>query len=268
VSQHSQVASIRKGVDILIATPGRLLDLIQQGHINLKHIQYFVLDEADRMLDNGFLREVNRIIAMLPQKRQTLLFSATLSPAIEQLSSRLLKQPVRMSVQPVSSTTERISQSVYHVDKRDKQALLLHLLRSGDMDRVLIFTKMKYHADKISRGLVSAGIDAEAIHGNKTQSQRERTLNRFKSRKIKVLVATDVVARGIDIDELGHVINYELPDVAETYVHRIGRTGRKGRTGVAISFCSVEEKINLKDIQQLMATKIPVASHSAVFGSN
>jgi ATP-dependent RNA helicase RhlE len=268
VSQHSQVASIRRGVDILIATPGRLLDLIQQGHINLKHIQYFVLDEADRMLDNGFLREVNRIIAMLPQKRQTLLFSATLSPAIEQLSSRLLRQPVRMSVQPVSSTTERISQSVYHVDKRDKQALLLHLLRSGDMDRVLIFTKMKYHADKISRGLVSAGIDAEAIHGNKTQSQRERTLHRFKSRKFKVLVATDVVARGIDIDELGHVINYELPDVAETYVHRIGRTGRKGRTGVAISFCSVEEKINLKDIQQLMATKIPVASHSAPFGSN
>jgi ATP-dependent RNA helicase RhlE len=261
VPQQKQVDSLRAGTDILVATPGRLKDLLSQGVLNLKHIQYFVLDEADRMLDSGFLPDVKKIVALLPTKKQTLLFSATLPVEIKALSDKLLHNPVRIEVKPVSSTALKISQCVYHIEKHQKQDLLVRLLRSGRMDRVLVFTTMKHHADKISRGLANSGIRSEAIHGNKSQSQRQRALDRFKSRQLQVLIATDVVARGIDIDDLSHVINYELPDVAETYVHRIGRTGRKGRSGIAISFCSSEEKIQLKDIQTLISSKIPVANH-------
>jgi ATP-dependent RNA helicase RhlE len=260
VSQQRQVNELKAGIDILVATPGRLKDLLQQGFVSLKHIQYFVLDEADRMLDSGFLQEIKKIVALLPAKKQTLLFSATVPHEIKALSDKLLNNPLRIEVKAVSSTAENINQHVYHIEKHRKQDLLLHLLRSGEMDRVLVFTTMKYHADKISRGLTRSGIRSEAIHGNKSQSQREEVLARFKSKKLRVLIATDVVARGIDIDDLSHVVNYELPDVAETYVHRIGRTGRKGRSGVAISFCSDDEKLRLKDIQNLISLKIPVAN--------
>ena len=261
VSQEKQVNSLKSGTDILIATPGRLKDLIEQGFVDLSNIQYFVLDEADRMLDSGFLNDVKKIVSLIPKKRQTLLFSATVPPEIEMLSTRLLNRPVRIEVQPVSSTSENIKQCVYHVEKDNKQDLLVRLLRSGRLDRVLVFTTMKHHADKISRRLTHSGISSEAIHGNKSQAQREGILKNFKLRKLKVLIATDVIARGIDIDDLSHVINYELPDVAETYVHRIGRTGRKGKPGVAISFCSSDEKVQLKDIQKLISKNIPVASH-------
>ncbi len=260
VPQYKQVSALRAGTDILIATPGRLKDLIQQGIVHLSNIQYFVLDEADRMLDSGFLEDVKRIVRLLPAKKQTLLFSATVPPEIKALADKLLNNPVRVEVQPVSSAAPKISQCVYHVDKHRKHDLLVDLLKSGEMDRVLVFTTMKHHADKISKRLVSSGIASEAIHGNKSQAQRQNALDRFKSSKVRVLIATDVVARGIDIDDLSHVINFELPDVAETYVHRIGRTGRRGRTGVAISFCSNEEQIQLRDIQKLIASKIPVAN--------
>lgn len=259
VSQYQQVQEIRSGTDILIATPGRLKDLLDQGLVSLQQVKYFVLDEADRMLDSGFLPDVKRIIRILPQKKQTLLFSATLPKEIQLLSNTLLHNPVRIEVQPVSSTSERISQCVYHVENEQKHSLLVNLLRNGEMDRVLVFTTRKHHADKISKNLCRSGILAEAIHGNKSQSQRQNTLAKFKSSKVRVLIATDIVARGIDIDDLSHVINYELPDVAETYVHRIGRTGRKGKSGVAISFCSANEKEQLRDIQKLISEKIPVA---------
>jgi ATP-dependent RNA helicase RhlE len=263
VHQDKQVASIKAGTDILVATPGRLMDLLNQRLVNLQQVQFFVLDEADRMLDSGFLHDVKKIIKMLPARKQTLLFSATVPPEIQALSNQLLQNPVRIVVDAESTTSEKISQVVYHVEKERKQDLLVHLLRSGKIDRVLVFTTMKHHADKISKRLISSGIGAEAIHGNKSQSQRQNALEKFKSRKVQVLIATDIVARGIDIDDLSHVINYELPDVAETYVHRIGRTGRKGRAGVAISFCSVEEQVQLKDIQKLISAKIPVAYHDS-----
>lgn len=260
VNQQRQVDSLRSGTDILIATPGRLKDLVAQGFVDFSGIQFFVLDEADRMLDSGFLNDVKKIVSMLPKKRQTLLFSATVPQEIEMLASRMLNNPVRIEVQPVSSTSENISQCVYHVEKHNKQDLLVQLLSSKNIDRVLVFTTMKHHADKISRRLTHSGINSAAIHGNKSQSQREGILEKFKARQLKVLIATDVIARGIDIEDLSHVINYELPDVAETYVHRIGRTGRKGKPGVAISFCSSDEKVQLKDIQKLISRSIPVAT--------
>lgn len=260
VSQHKQVEELRAGTDILIATPGRLKDLLNQGFVSLKQIKYFVLDEADRMLDSGFLPDVKRIIKLLPVKKQTLLFSATIPAEILALSKSLLDNPVRIEVQPVSSTVEKISQCVYHVESHRKQDLLVDLIKNGKMDRVLVFTTMKHHADKISKKLSISGITSEAIHGNKSQSQRQNALAKFKSSKVRVLIATDIVARGIDIDDLSHVINFELPDVAETYVHRIGRTGRKGKSGIAISFCSSEEKNQLRDIQKLIAVKIPVVN--------
>jgi ATP-dependent RNA helicase RhlE len=263
VSQDKQVASIKAGTDILVATPGRLMDLLTQRLVSLQQVQFFVLDEADRMLDSGFLHDVKKIIKMLPERKQTLLFSATVPPEIQALSNQLLQNPVRIVVDAESTTSEKISQVVYHVEKERKQDLLVDLLRSGNIDRVLVFTTMKHHADKISKRLIRSGIGAEAIHGNKSQSQRQNALEKFKSRKVQVLIATDIVARGIDIDDLSHVINYELPDVAETYVHRIGRTGRKGRSGVAISFCSVEEQVQLKDIQKLISAKIPVARYES-----
>lgn len=263
VPQYNQVQAIRRGVDIVVATPGRLIDLVRQGHISFRHIQFFVLDEADRMLDMGFVRDVQRIIAKLPAKRQTLFFSATMPLQIKQLADSLLNNPVKAEVTPVSSTVEIIDQSLYFTEKQNKQSLLIHLLQNERIETVLVFTQMKHTADRVSRNLNKAGIRAEAIHGNKSQNQRQAALNNFKSRKTRVLVATDIAARGIDIDDLTHVINYELPNVAETYVHRVGRTGRAGAAGTAISFCDWSEKIFLNDIQRLIKKTIPVVKGHA-----
>ncbi|MET0635243.1 MAG: DEAD/DEAH box helicase [Chitinophagaceae bacterium] len=260
VSQHSQVATLRRGVDILVATPGRLLDLMNQRHVSLENIKYFVLDEADRMLDMGFVHDVRRIIAKLPAKRQTLFFSATMPPEIQQLSNILLNNPVKVEVTPVSSTAETIQQHLYYSEKQNKSALLVHLLQDNTIGTALVFSRTKHGADKIARGLAKAGIRAEAIHGNKSQNARQSALSNFKARKTRILVATDIAARGIDIDELTHVINFDLPNVPETYVHRIGRTGRAGANGIAFSFCDYEEKIYLRDIQKLINKKIPVVS--------
>jgi ATP-dependent RNA helicase RhlE len=258
VPQHSQVQAIKKGVDIIVATPGRLLDLMQQRIISLNSIRYFVLDEADRMLDMGFVHDVKRIIAHLPEKKQTLFFSATMPPEIKQLASMLLHNPVKVEVTPVSSTAEIIQQSVYYVEKHHKQSLLLDILKDERIETLLVFTQMKHAADKLCKQLQRAGISAEAIHGNKSQNARQAALRNFKTRKTRVLVATDIAARGIDIDELTHVLNYELPNVPETYVHRIGRTGRAGAEGTAFSFCDWSEKSFLTDIQKLIKKQIPV----------
>ena len=258
VSQVSQVNTLRRGVDILVATPGRLLDLMQQNYISLRDINFFVLDEADRMLDMGFVHDVKKIIAKLPSKRQTLFFSATMPPEIQQLANVLLTNPAKVEVTPVSSTVELIQQSLYYVDKQNKHPLLAHLLEDKTIQTALVFSRTKHGADKIARGLGKFGIKAEAIHGNKSQNARQSALANFKSRRTRVLVATDIAARGIDIDELTHVINYDLPNVPETYVHRIGRTGRAGASGVAISFCDAEERTDLKDIQKLIKKTIPV----------
>ncbi|TWI85032.1 ATP-dependent RNA helicase RhlE [Lacibacter cauensis] len=263
VPQFSQVQAIKRGVDILIATPGRLLDLMQQGHINLSTIQFFVLDEADRMLDMGFVQDVRRIIAKLPAKRQTLFFSATMPTEIQQLANMLLTNPVKVEVTPVSSTAEMITQSVYFVEKQNKLSLLVKLLEDTSIESLLVFTQMKHAADKLARQLNNHGIRTEAIHGNKSQNARQAALNNFKKRKTRVLVATDIAARGIDIDELTHVLNYELPNVPETYVHRIGRTGRAGASGVAFSFCDWSEKTFLTDIQKLIKKQIPVVKDHA-----
>ncbi|MEY2596597.1 MAG: hypothetical protein RI965_1869 [Bacteroidota bacterium] len=258
VSQHSQVNAIRNGVDILVATPGRLLDLMQQGHITLSNIKYFVLDEADRMLDMGFIHDVKKIIAKLPVKRQSLFFSATMPPEITLLADMLLKHPVKIEVTPVSSTAEMIQQAVYLVEKNDKQDLLIDILKDKSIETLLVFTQMKHAADKLSKRLNASGIYAAAIHGNKSQNARQTALENFKNKRVRVLVATDIAARGIDIDQLSHVLNYELPNVPETYVHRIGRTGRAGASGIALSFCSREEKAYLRDIERLIKKSIPV----------
>ncbi len=263
VPQFSQVQSIKRGVDIIVATPGRLLDLMQQGHISLSQIQFFVLDEADRMLDMGFVQDVKRIIAKLPAKRQTLFFSATMPTEIKQLANILLTNPVRVEVTPVSSTVEIIQQSVYFVERQHKQPLLIQLLKDESIETLLVFTQMKHAADKLAKSLNAAGIRTEAIHGNKSQNARQNALENFKKRKTRVLVATDIAARGIDIDELTHVLNYELPNVPETYVHRIGRTGRAGANGTAISFCDWSEKTFLTDIQKLIKKQIPVVKGHA-----
>ncbi len=258
VSQHPQTRALENGVDILVATPGRLLDLIQQRYVKLQHVRFFVLDEADRMLDMGFLPDVRRVIAQLPPKRQTLLFSATMPPEISDLANSLLTKPVRVEVTPASSTVEAIEQRVYFVGKKEKKNLLIHLLRDRSIISALVFTRTKYGADKVTKELVKAGIQAQAIHGNKSQTARQLALSNFKERKTRVLVATDIAARGIDVEELSHVINFELPNVPETYVHRIGRTGRAGLGGVALSLCDEEEKAYLKDIQKLIGRTIPV----------
>lgn len=258
VSQHAQVNSIRNGIDILVATPGRLLDLMQQGYISLSNIKFFVLDEADRMLDMGFIHDVKKIIAKLPVKRQSLFFSATMPPEISQLADMLLKNPVKVEVTPISSTAEMIQQAVYFIEKNDKQVLLIDILKDRSIESLLVFTQMKHAADKLSKRLNAAGINAAAIHGNKSQNARQTALENFKSKKVRVLVATDIAARGIDIDQLSHVLNYELPNVPETYVHRIGRTGRAGASGIALSFCSSEERSYLKDIEKLIKKSIPV----------
>ena len=263
VPQYSQVQSIKRGVDIIVATPGRLLDLMQQGYISLSQIQFFVLDEADRMLDMGFVQDVKRIIAKLPAKRQTLFFSATMPGEIKQLADMLLTKPVKVEVTPASSTVEIIQQSVYFVEKHHKQSLLIQLLKDDTIESVLVFTQMKHAADKLAKYLTAAGIRTEAIHGNKSQNARQSALENFKKRKTRVLVATDIAARGIDIDELTHVLNFELPNIPETYVHRIGRTGRAGANRSAISFCDWSEKTFLTDIQKLIKKNIPVVKGHA-----
>jgi len=257
VSQYNQVNALRRGVDILVATPGRLLDLLNQNHLSLRDIKYFVLDEADRMLDMGFVQDVKRIIARLPAKKQTLFFSATMPSEIQRLADVLLVKPVKVEVTPTATTAETVQQSMYFVEKQNKRFLLAHLLSDQSIKTALVFTRTKHGADRVAKDLIKAGIRAEAIHGNKSQNHRQIALANFKSRRIRVLVATDIAARGIDIDELTHVINFELPNIPETYVHRIGRTGRAGASGIAISFCDYDEKIYLRDIHKLIKTTIP-----------
>ncbi len=261
VGQAPQVEALERGVDILVATPGRLNDLCNQGHIDLSGIETFVLDEADRMLDMGFIHDVRKVIARLPEKRQTLLFSATMPQEIAELSRTILVNPVRVEVTPQSSTVEAIEQRLYKVDKGNKKFLLQHVLQDESLDSVLVFTNTKHGADRVVKELGRAGIAAMAIHGNKGQSARIKALDSFKSGAIRVLVATDIAARGIDVNELAAVVNYELPNVPETYVHRIGRTGRAGRGGVAISFCNVDELAYLKDIEKLIKKQVPVVEN-------
>lgn len=261
VSQLAQTKALRAGVDILIATPGRLLDLMNQGFINLNSVEHFVLDEADRMLDMGFINDMKKVIAKLPAKRQTLFFSATAAPDIMKLANTILKNPVHVAVSPVSSTATLVDQSVFYVKRENKRNLLKHVLRSNDIEHVLVFTRTKRGADKVAKDLNNDGIKAEAIHGNKSQGARERALKGFKNRSIRVLVATDIASRGIDVDKLSHVINFEIPEVAETYVHRIGRTGRAGASGTALSFCSQEELSYMKDISKLIKKNIAVSKH-------
>ena len=266
VSQKSQTDALRSGIDILVATPGRLLDLMQQKFVSLQDVKYLVLDEADRMLDMGFGRDVNRIISKLPKERQTMLFSATKSEEISKLMDSLLVNPVKVAVTPVSSTIEVISQEVYMVDKKNKKPLLVDLLKGNPADSVLVFSRTKHGANKITEDLIKSGILAQAIHGNKSQNARQQALRNFKEKKIRVLVATDIAARGIDVEELPLVINFDLPDVPETYVHRIGRTGRAGAEGAAISFCDQEEKDMLKEIQKVISKKIPVVEDHPYVG--
>ena len=256
VNQTSQ--EINAGVDVLVATPGRLLDLVNQRHIDLSNVKYFVLDEADRMLDMGMIHDVKKIISKLPKERQNLLFSATMPKEVTKLVNSILKNPVKVEVQPVSSTAEIISQGVYFVPKKNKKSSLIHLLKDESIKSVIVFSRTKHGANKIAKDLEKAGIQSAAIHGNKSQNQRQLALNNFKEGNIRVLVATDIAARGIDIDELSHVINYDLPDVAETYVHRIGRTGRAGASGVAITFCDEEEKAMFRSIEKIIGKSIPV----------
>lgn len=258
VSQNPQTDAIRRGIDILIATPGRLLDLMQQRLINLSAVELFVLDEADHMLDMGFINDVKKIIAAIPTKRQTMLFSATMPAEINKLASSILIDPVRVSLSPVTATADKVEQAIYYVNRIDKKKLLPYILNDQSVSSALVFSRTKHGADKIAKELIKDGIRAEAIHGNKSQQARQLALQNFKTKKIKVLVATDIAARGIDIEELSHVINYDLPEVPETYVHRIGRTGRAGLGGIAVSFCDQEEKKLLRDIQKLISRTIQV----------
>ncbi|GAB3222596.1 DEAD/DEAH box helicase [Hymenobacter seoulensis] len=259
VGQHPQVQALKRGVEVLIATPGRLLDLMGQGFVDLRNIEVFVLDEADRMLDMGFIHDIKRILPKLPTRRQTLFFSATMPGQIQELANSILRpNPVKVAVTPVSSTADTVTQAVYMVEKNDKAALLEHVLTDSNIRRVLVFTRTKHGADKVVRTLAKAEIPAEAIHGNKSQNHRQRALSSFKAGSTRVLVATDIAARGIDVEELTHVINYEIPNEPETYVHRIGRTGRAGADGTALSFCDEEERAYFQDIQKLIRRQVPV----------
>ena len=258
VKQGSQVSALHKGVDVLIATPGRLLDLMSQGYISLQEIKYFVLDEADRMLDMGFINDIKKILAQLPKKRQSLFFSATMPDNILSLSNEILNQPKKVAVNPVSSTAETIQQSVYYTNKRSKISLLLHLLKDPELDQVLVFARTKHGSDRVVRDLKKKNINSAAIHGDKVQKQRQKALNDFKENKIRVLVATDIAARGIDIDKLKYVINYEIPNEPETYVHRIGRCGRAKEEGVSISLCEPEENAYMRDIEKLIGQEIDI----------
>jgi ATP-dependent RNA helicase RhlE len=260
VGQGPQETALRRGVDILVATPGRLLDLMDQRIVDMRNIEIFVLDEADRMLDMGFIHDVKKIIARLPQDRQSLFFSATMPTEIQKLADTILYNPVKVEVAPVSSTAEKVEQHIYFVEKGNKRNLLKHLLEQEHLTRVLVFSRTKHGADKIARDLGKANIKADAIHGNKSQNARQRALSAFKEGSLPVLVATDIAARGIDVDDISHVINYDLPNEPETYVHRIGRTGRAAASGTALSFCDVDERAYLKDIQKLIRQQIPVVN--------
>ncbi|RHR74821.1 DEAD/DEAH box helicase [Odoribacter sp. AF15-53] len=263
VKQGSQVNMLQRGIDILVATPGRLLDLMSQGYVHLDQVKYFVLDEADRMLDMGFIHDIKRIVPKLPKEKQTLFFSATMPAAIVSLTKTLLRTPVRIDITPESPTVEAIEQFVYYVEKAEKGHLLISLLQQAKNQSVLVFSRTKHSADRIVRVLTKAGIGSQAIHGNKSQAARQLALGNFKSGKTRVMVATDIAARGIDINELPLVINYDLPDVPETYVHRIGRTGRAGNTGKALTFCSREEVQLVNNIQRLTGKKLREAELSA-----
>jgi ATP-dependent RNA helicase RhlE len=256
VKQVTQTSALNNGVDVLVATPGRLLDLMGQGFISLKDIGYFVLDEADRMLDMGFIHDIKKLLEKLPENRQSLFFSATMPKNIVGLSSQILKFPKRISVSPVSSTAETIQQFIYYTNKKDKKKLLLHILKDKDINQLLLFSRTKHGADRIVRDLKKNNIEAAAIHGDKAQSQRQKALQSFKDSKIRVLVATDIAARGIDIDKLSYVLNYDIPNESETYVHRIGRCGRAGEKGVSISICEPEENVYARDIEKLIKQKI------------
>jgi ATP-dependent RNA helicase RhlE len=258
VGQGNQERALAQGPDVLVATPGRLLDLCQQGKISFRDLQIFVLDEADRMLDMGFIHDVRRVIALIPARRQTLFFSATMPPDIIDLSARILTDPARVAVTPIASTVDKIDQHVFFVEKNDKRALLDHLLQDATIQRALVFTRTKHGANRVAEGLVRSRVGAEAIHGNKSQGARERALSNFKSGTTRVLVATDIAARGIDIDGVTHVINFDLPEVPESYVHRIGRTARAGASGIAFSFCDSEERSLLTAIERLIRIRVPV----------
>jgi len=260
VSQHVQTNILRKGVDIVVATPGRLLDLMQQGYVKLNAVEYFVLDEADRMLDMGFINDIKKIISKLPAKRQTVFFSATAPFEIRKFADTLLRNPVSVNIAPITSTSDLIKQSVYYVSQENKRSLLRHVLKNDSIENALVFTRTKRGADKVVKELNNNGIKAEAIHGNKSQNAREKALKSFKNHSIRVLVATDIASRGIDVDRLSHVINFELPEQAETYVHRIGRTGRAGESGVALSFCNGEERAYLRNIHKLTKGNIEVVA--------
>jgi ATP-dependent RNA helicase RhlE len=260
IKQGSQTNALRRGVDVLVATPGRLLDLMNQGFISLKNVEYFVLDEADQMLDMGFVHDIKKLITKLPVKRQSLFFSATMPKTIVELSSKILGNYESVTVKPEQATAERVGQAVYFVSKADKTKLLVHVLKEENAVSTLVFARTKHGADKVVKVLSKAKITAEAIHGNKSQNARQRALSNFKEGKTKVLVATDIAARGIDISDLALVINYDLPNVPETYVHRIGRTGRASASGISISFCNIEERPYLKDIEKLIKQQIPVVS--------
>ena len=259
VGQVPQVRALSRGVDVLVATPGRLLDLMNQKHVRLDRLEVFVLDEADRMLDMGFIHDVRRIIAALPSRRQSLFFSATMEPEIVRLAGSMLTDPVQVSVTPSATTVERIDQSVMFVSRKDKRSLLEHVLKDTAVTRALVFTRTKHGANKVVRQLENARVKADAIHGNKSQTSRTKALEDFRRGKIRVLVATDIAARGIDVDGISHVINYDLPNIPESYVHRIGRTARAGAEGIAISFCDNDEAPFLKDIQKLIRAKVPVS---------
>lgn len=260
VPQKPQTDKLRKGVDILVATPGRLLDLLEQKVVDLNQIKIFVLDEADRMLDMGFIHDIKKVIKVLPEKRQNLLFSATLAPEIAKLASSFLHDPVTIEIEPESPTVDAITQGVYFVAKPDKKRLLVHLLKENSADSVIVFTRTKYGADNLSRYLKEAGIISSAIHSDKAQNARQRALQNFKDKKIRVLVATDIAARGLDIEQLALVVNFDIPNIPDSYIHRIGRTGRAGLSGLALSFCDVEERAYLKDINKLLKTPIPEMS--------
>ncbi|MDF2889814.1 MAG: box helicase [Clostridia bacterium] len=256
VSQNYQTEALRAGIDILVATPGRLLDLISQGFVSIQHVEMFVLDEADRMLDMGMVQDVKKIIAQMPRKRQNMLFSATMPQGVSQLVSSILINPVKIEVNRSSSSNKLMKQELYYVDGKDKIALVIHLLKNKSIASALVFTRTKQRADHVTKALQQEGIQAQAIHGDKSQQVRQAALNSFKTRELRVLVATDVAARGIDVEELSHVINFDLPNIPETYIHRIGRTGRAGMGGVAISFCDNQERAYLKDIEKLIAKPI------------
>jgi ATP-dependent RNA helicase RhlE len=258
VNQNPQTSALRSGVDIVVATPGRLLDLVNQGHLTLRDVEILVLDEADRMLDMGFIHDVRKILTLVPKKRQTLFFSATMPPEIVKLSGTILNKPSKVSVTPVSSTVDIIKQYVYFVDKGNKNALLVDVLKDPGIKTALVFTRTKHGADKVVKMLQKHNIKAEAIHGNKAQNARQRALTNFKAQTTRILVATDIAARGIDVDDLEYVINYEISNIPETYVHRIGRTGRAGAKGTAIAFCDAEEKEFLRDVEKLISKRITI----------